>query len=341
MMTRLHLGVAAAATVLSFGATMADIPVASAQQSETAVQVEAETPAPAEQPEGVRVAHHGPQKGPEPLPSGLASPEEKGPNTGRISLALGADWVSAYYFRGIVFQESGGDNVQPYLEVRFRLLEDLGPLTSLTLAGGTWHSFHSGGGLLTEPSDPTWWFEANLDAKLTAVWWNVLTTGVTFTYYDSPNNSFSSKSDIAVNFALDDSKWLGAFALYPSVVFAFQTKSHFVPSADTNGIYMALGLAPGYTFFKGSTYAFNVSLPMTFGFSVKDYYTVNGENQTFGYFQGGPLFTMPLKFIPKDYGQWAFKAGVQFLSLNSNLKKIDGQRDGFVPIGSVGFSMTY
>jgi len=240
-----------------------------------------------------------------------------------------------------VFQESGGDNVQPYLEVRFRLLEDLGPLTSLTLAGGTWHSFHSGGGLLTEPSDPTWWFEANLDAKLTAVWWNVLTTGVTFTYYDSPNNSFSSKSDIAVNFALDDSKWLGAFALNPSVVFAFQTKSHFVPSADTNGIYMALGLAPGYTFFKGSTYAFNVSLPMTFGFSVKDYYTVNGENQTFGYFQGGPLFTMPLKFIPKDYGQWAFKAGVQFLSLNSNLKKIDGQRDGFVPIGSVGFSMTY
>ena len=29
---------------------------------------------------------------------------------------------------------------------------------------------------------------------------------------------------------------------------------------------------------------------MTFGFSLKDYYTVNG-GQTFGYFSGGPLFT--------------------------------------------------
>lgn len=342
-MTRSHLGVAAAAAVLSFGATMTGVPVASAQQSEAAVQVDAETSAPAEQSDRVRVAAHtGPQKGPEPLPGGVAAVQEPPANTGRISLALGADWVSAYYFRGIVFQESGGDNVQPYLEVRFRLLEDLGPLTSLTLAGGVWNSFHSGGGLLTEPSDPKWWFEANLDARLTATWWKVLTTGVTFTYYDSPNNSFGSLADIALNFALDDSKWLGAFALNPSAVFAFQTKGHFVPSADTNGIYMGLGLAPGYTFLKDSKYPVNVSLPMTFGFSVRNYYTTaDGQNQTFGYFQGGPLITMPLKFVPKDFGQWTFKAGVQFLSLNSNLKKIDGQKDGFVPIGSVGFSMTY
>ena len=316
--------------------TMGVVPVAARQSETLALE---------EQPQGLMLAHHLPQQGPDPLPGGFSTTHEEAPvppNTGPISLAMGADWVSAYYFRGIVFQESGGDNVQPYLELRFRLLENLGPLTSLTVAGGVWESFHSGGGTLVEPSDPKFWFESNLDAKLTATWWKVLTTGVTFTYYDSPNDSFSSLSDIAINTALDDSQWLGAFALNPSLVFAFQTKGHFVPSADTDGIYMGLGLAPGYTLFKDSKYPVNVSLPMTFGFSVSDYYTTaNGQNQTFGYFQGGPLLTIPLNFISDRFGQWAFRGGVQFLALNSNLKEIDAQGDGFVPIGSVGFSMTY
>ena len=56
---------------------------------------------------------------------------------------------------------------------------------------------------------------------------------------------------------------------------------------------------------------------MTFGFSLKDYYTVNGVNQTFGFFSGGPLITLPLKFIPNTLGNWSLKAGVQFLVLNT------------------------
>jgi hypothetical protein len=79
---------------------------------------------------------------------------------------------------------------------------------------------------------------------------------------------------------------------------------------------------------------------MTFGFSVKDYYTVNGKNQTFGYFSGGPLFTVPLTFIPADFGSWALRAGVQFLVLNSNLKAVNTD-DSFVPIGNVGLTLTY
>src|SRR5262245_40350926 len=47
-----------------------------------------------------------------------------------------------------------------------------------------------------------------------------------------------------------------------------------------------------YPFFVDTSHPINVSAPMTFGFSVKDYYTVNRQNQTFS---GGPLFTVPLK----------------------------------------------
>jgi hypothetical protein len=92
--------------------------------------------------------------------------------------------------------------------------------------------------------------------------------------------------------------------------------------------------------FAHSSLSLNVSAPLTFGFSIKDYYTVDGKNQTFGYFSGGSLFTFGLKFIPASFGNWLLKAGVQFVVLNTNLKAVN-TNDSFVPIGSVGVSMTY
>jgi hypothetical protein len=309
-----------------------------AQQSAAPVEVQAQAqapaPAPAPPPGGQ------PQVPTEGLATTPAVVEEKGPNTGRLALLFGADWASAYYFRGIVDEQNGGNNVQPYAEIGFKLLDNVGPLTSLVLAPGIWNNWHYGGGTVVEPSDPKFWYEADLYVKLTATWWEVLSTGVTYTYYVSPNDSFTSYADVGLSVSLNDSKWLGAFALNPSLLFAFETKGEALTADGKKGIYMGLGLAPGYTFFENSSFPVNISLPMTFGFSLKDYYTVNGENQTFGYFSGGPLFTLPLKFIPATFGNWALKAGVQFLKLNSNLATVNGN-DSFVPIGSVGLSLTY
>src|SRR5262245_48225221 len=64
--------------------------------------------------------------------------EEPSPNTGRVALTLGADWASAYYFRGIANVQNGGSNVQPYAEIGFKLLENTGPLTSLVISPGIW-----------------------------------------------------------------------------------------------------------------------------------------------------------------------------------------------------------
>jgi hypothetical protein len=268
----------AAVAGLTLAAMTAGAGPAWAQPSSTQAQIQAQAQAPA--PGGpTQVQTEGPAATP-------ATGAEAAPNTGRVSLTLGADWASAYYFRGIVNEQNGGNNVQPYGEIGFKLLDNVGPLTSLVIAPGVWNNWHYGGGTVVEPSDPQFWYEADLYIKLTATWWEVFTTSVTYTYYVSPNDSFTSYADVGLGFSLNDSKWLGAFALNPSLLFAFETKGEALAADGQKGIYMGIGLAPGYTFFENSSFPVNVSLPMTFGFSLKDYYTVNGQNQTFGYFSG-------------------------------------------------------
>jgi hypothetical protein len=127
--------------------------------------------------------------------------------------------------------------------------------------------------------------------------------------HTSPNDSFATFADVGLYANLSDSKWLGAFALNPSIIFAFETKGEALAADGKKGIYMGIGLAPGYTFFEDAKFPVNISLPMTFGFSLKDYYTVNGENQTFGYFSGGPLITMRSSSSPPPSGAGRSRPG--------------------------------
>jgi hypothetical protein len=203
----------AAVVALALTGALATPGPASAQSpipppAQTEVQ-QAQAPPPAPSPaQPTQVQTEGPA-------APAAATPEAAPNTGRVSLTLGADWASAYYFRGIATTQNGGNNVQPYGEIGFRILENKGPLTSLTASPGIWNNWHWGGGLLVEPADPDFWTEADLYFKLNAVWWEVLSTSVTYTYYTSPNDTFTSYSDVGLGFALSDAKWLGGVCAEP------------------------------------------------------------------------------------------------------------------------------
>ena len=122
----------ASVVTLTLTAALTGPALVSAQQSSVPAQLQAQAqaPAPAQAPaQQTEVQTQGPAAAP-------AVAEEKGPNTGRVSLLLGADWASAYYFRGILNEQNGGNNVQPYAEIGFKLLDNVGPLTSLVIAPG-------------------------------------------------------------------------------------------------------------------------------------------------------------------------------------------------------------
>ena len=133
---------------------------------------------------------------------------------------------------------------------------------------------------------------------------------------------------------------MGPFALNPTFLIAFEIDGQADAGAD-KGVYAQIGIAPGYTFLAESPYPITVSVPLSVGLSLSDYYEFGtGSDDTFGYFSGGVTVAVPLAFIPPDFGKWLVKAGVTVLYLGDNLKAInDGDR--VQAIGTVGLAFSY
>jgi hypothetical protein len=265
----------------------------------------------------------------------------KGPNTGRLSISAGVDWTTAYFFRGIR-QETEDLILQPYGELSFKLVDQAGALTSLSVTPGIWNSLHTGptGSDSPTASDPKVWYELDGYVRLSAVWWEDLTTYVLCTAYTSPNGLFGTVQELALGVAYNDAKLLGPFALNPSFLVAFEVDGQADGGTD-KGVYAQIGVAPGYTFFPDSKYPLSLSVPLSVGLSLKDYYEFGtGSDDTLGYFSGGVGLSIPLAFISPDFGKWLVKAGATVLYLADNLKTInDGDR--VQVIGTVGLAFTY
>jgi hypothetical protein len=273
-------------------------------------------------------------------PTAAPAPEPKGPNTGRVSLSAGVDWTTDYYFRGIV-QETEDAIIQPYGELSFKLLENIGPLTALTLTGGVWNSLHWGPtGESGVRVDPEVWYELDFYGKLMATLFEDFTTGVIYTAYISPNDSFETVQEVAFSLAYNDSKLLGPFALNPNLLVAFETKGQ-ADAGRHRGVYLQAGIAPSYTLWAEQRYPVTLALPVTLGLSLSEYYEFGRfEDKTFGYLAVGGTVSVPLAFIPADFGKWQVKGGIQWLHLGDNLKAVNsGDRNEI--IGTVGIAFTY
>lgn len=281
-------------------------------------------------------------------PVTVGAEEQKGPNTGRLSLSAGLDYTTDYYFRGIR-QETRDPILQPYGSVTLKLYEGKVGLTGLDLTLGTWNSLHWGrtgvkGNVSTNDLDL--WYESDFIATLAAQLFEDLTFATTYTAYMSPNGVFSTVQEVAFGLSYDDSKLLGPFAVNPSVLLAVETAGQ-ADAGARKGAYLQIGVAPGRAFFSGTSYPVSVSVPLTLGLSLHDYYEfATGDDDTFGYFSGAVTGSIPLAFIPASYGAWQLKGGVQSLFLGKTLRRAnrsadDPSPDGVEVIGTVGISLAY
>jgi hypothetical protein len=271
----------------------------------------------------------------------VVAQEEKGPNTGRVSISAGVDFPTDYYFRGII-QETKGYIIQPYGDLTFKLWDGVPAFGNLALTIGTWNSLHGGPTGVDGPNaDPKIWYESDFYTKVGWTMFEDFSAGIIYTAYMSPNDFFTTTQELAFGLGFNDSKLLGPFALNPSLLLAFEVKGQ-ADAGDHKGVYLQMGIAPSYTFNPKSPYPVTLSIPLLVGLSLDDYYEFGtGNDTTFGYFQGGVGLAVPLAFIPASFGSWQLKTGVNVLHLGGNLRDVNKDRDSTEVIGTVGIAFTY
>ena len=259
----------------------------------------------------------------------------EGPNSGAVSFSLGSDVATKYYFRGII-QEDEGFIAQPYAEVGFSVYEGDGPVSSITLSGGVWNSVHSEQTASGASSTTDVWYEADIYGGVSVGLPGGLEFSTTYTAYTSPSDAFATTQEVAFGLGFDDSELLGDFALSPSIAVAVETEGGADGGAD-RGTYFEISGGPEFALGEGDA---TLSVPLTLGLSLDDYYEGATGSDTFGYFQVGTVFGVPLSFIPAEFGSWAASAGAYFLTLGDTLRAAnDGDDSEF--FGIFGISMEY
>lgn len=248
-------------------------------------------------------------------------------NTGKVSWTLGADVATQYWFRGMA-QENQGLILQPYADVTFGLLGE-GDFT-LDAYLGTWNSLHYDNPSSDGSSDA--WFESDffIGAAVGLPYGIALDVSYINLYNPAGGDIFAEEIDVAVSY--DDTDLMDSlgvpFTLSPYALVAFEFDGGSDAGND-EGTYLELGVEPRFALTDSEDYPLTLAIPVTAGFSIEDYYEdAAGDDDFFGFLDIGAVVSMPLSFIPADYGAWEASAGVHYILLGDSTENISGSSAG-------------
>lgn len=293
------------------------------------------------------------------------APPTPPPNTGAFSFTINLNFPSSYYFRGIA-QNNAGFQFQPYIELKANLYEgeERDVVTGGFLKAAGWSHFNSVAAPIT-----TNYYEQDIYLSGGLVLLKRATLEGGWNLYAYPGTGSAPQvQEVFGKVSFDDSGlWFFKlpgdqdFALFPYVLIAGETSG----GADgagalggSRGVYLELGIDPGYTFDITQAWSVRFHLPFVLGLSLDKYYevaTATGVNdETFGYADLAFAADVPLRFVPARFGRWTATAALHLLWLGSNNKLLAGPLgpsalnglnvtggSGFEPWGVVGLRIEY
>jgi hypothetical protein len=263
-----------------------------------------------------------------PAAPAAAQPAPDPPAPKPVTLTVGADFPTAYMFRGI-FQEDKGFIMQPFVDV------GIAAAPGVTINTGLWNSVHSGPSGSDNEDGRGAWYETDFYASATFQFGKVK-PGVLYTAYTSPNDAFATVHEIAAVVAFDDSG--SSFPVNPKAILAFEVDGR-ADGGSKRGTYLELGVRPVVPLGAHPKYPLTLAIPAKFGFSLRQYYEGANGNDNFGYFDLGGILSVPLAFM-NGKTTWEIHGGVDILWLGENMKALNSG-DGVKAIGVIGFSMIY
>ena len=288
------------------------------------------------------------------LATPAAAQDGADPNPGAITISGAIDFTNAYMFRGIP-QDESGVIMWPYFDLGLSAFSGDGGVKSVTINLGTWNSLHTGNAGLDSNQEKLW-YESDFYATVGLGFGAGTSLGATYTAYTSPNGLFGTTKEIALKFAVDDTAHLGAAALKPYVLFAFEFDTDALAGQADGGLeagkYLELGVAPGMAWPRAS-----LSVPVKVGLSLGDYYenvslsedlSVTSEDTTFGYFSIGAAVTVPFTSMPTPFGSWNVHGGVEYQRLSDRnglvldaINGATGSPENNQVIATVGIGFSY
>jgi len=257
------------------------------------------------------------------------------PNTGALSLTVVLNVPTSYYFRGIA-QSNAGFHFQPYLELKANVYEggEKDILTGGYLKAAGFSHFQSVAAPIT-----TNYYEQDIYLTGGLVFFKRLTLEAGWNLYTYPGiGSAAQVQEVFGKVGFDESglwpfKLPGDqdFALSPYVLIAGETSGGADGASalgGSRGVYMELGIDPGYWVELSKSWSARFHLPTTLGLSLDKYYevatTTGVSDRTFGFADVGLVVDVPLKFVPARFGKWTFSGGPHFLWLGSNNRLLAG-----------------
>jgi hypothetical protein len=260
-----------------------------------------------------------------------------------VAVTGGLDFTNQYNFRGIR-QNYAGMAIWPFVDLGVPVFSGDGGLKSVNINVGSWNSIHTNQFPDDFATDEDKWYESDFYATL-GFGFSKATLGLTYTAYMSPAEDlgdvdvyFKTIHELAVKLGFDDSGALGKAALKPYALVAFELGDGQADLglSDEKGVYVELGVAPGYSGDKAS-----VTFPVKIGLSAKDYYKFPGfeDDSKFGFFSVGGIVTVPIT------SNWNVHGGGELQVFGDNLKVVNRSFDdtddkktmGIASIG-IGFS---
>lgn len=241
------------------------------------------------------------------------------PKKSRISGDLGLTILNAYNTRGIIVQNDGVI-FQPYVNVYLNLYRGEGIINSVSIQAGLWGDLSSN----LKVSDPSrdeatrHFTELDFIPGASVTFLKRFTLTLLYNRYIAPAGGYNSGQWLQGILGYDDSG-----LIFPNFSFQPLFKALYELPSDTpaglrgHSWYFEPSLTPNYTFFANTKYPLNVGLNFTLGLGTEFY-----AGEAFGYFAFGPQVSVPLGFIPSDFGKWTVSAGYRHYYLGETTAAI-------------------
>jgi len=218
--------------------------------------------------------------------------------------------------------ENDGVIFQPLLLAFVNLYSsDTTFVDNVSLTAGMWSSIHSE----KSGADPGRWNEFDPILGFTVKFADIFRFDTTYTAFDSMVDSYPTSHHLELKLSLDDSKWLGAWALNPYVAYWQELENKatvvFNPLTSDESFYFTVGINP-----SAKIGPVKLEFPTFMNIVDDDFYQqFNGAGGGSGIavVSTGIKASVPLTFVPEGYGHWTWYAGVKYYHLSN-----DGLEDG-------------